>query len=115
MELKMINNKRDIRHSLVMIKPLPLESVTKTGLYVDFMSNGERIRGDQPVKGIVVSTPSAFERDIPKGSIVMYSDLDGGFRAHVDGTEYFFTRPANIHAILPEEVNVEIPIYGVSK
>lgn len=111
----MITNKRDVRNSLIQIKPLPLESVTKSGLYVDFMSNGERVRGDQPVLGVVVAVPDVFSRDIPKGSKVMYSDLDGGYFMDIEGEKFFFTRPANIHAILPEEVNVEIPIYGVSK
>lgn len=114
-EIKTIVNKRDVRKSYIAIKPLPLETVTKSGLLVDFMRSGERNRGDQPVMGVVVSTPEVFKNDLPVGAKVVYSDLNGGYWAELDGQTYFFTYPSNIHMVVGFETNVEIPIFGVMK
>lgn len=114
-ELQTLVNKKDVRKSLIMIKPLPLETITKSGIYLDFMSKGERIRGDQPVMGIIKSAPEIFKNDLPKGAKVIYSDLDGGYFAEFEGEKYFFTHPKNIFMVVGHEDDVQIPIYGVTK
>lgn len=108
----MITNKRDVRDSLIMIKPLPVETVTKSGLYVDFVQGGERLRGDQPVKGIAVGVPKVFQEAIPVGSCVLYDDLSGGFHADFEGVEHFWTKPAMVLAVLERPEVVEIPVVG---
>lgn len=109
----MITNKRDVRDSLIMIKPLPVESVTKSGLLLDFQKAGQRQRGDQPVKGIAVSVPEIFKADIPEGSFVLYEDLNGGYFADFEGEPYFWTKPMNILAVMENPENVHVPIFGV--
>lgn len=114
MDLKMITNKRDVRDSLVAIRPLPIESVTKSGIVVDCIHAGERIRGDQPSKGQIVSVPEIFSGTMPRGAYVLYTDLAGGYFVPVDGVELFFTKPGNIFMVIDSPESVDVPIYGVS-
>jgi len=97
----------------VCVKPLPLDTITKSGLLVDFMVGGEKVRSDGPFKGVLISYPQ--DRTL-EGKVCLYDDLNGGFPLTLDGTDYFITKPKMVYAVLDGDHSVvQVVTVGVDK
>lgn len=84
----------------IMIKELPLEEISKSGLITNFMKGGQAVRGDGPFKGEVISVPVLQKENIPVGSTVLYEAYRGGYDVSLEGEDYFITKLENIWAVL---------------
>lgn len=87
----------------IWIKELPLEETTKSGLLIDFIKGGEKLRGDAPIKGRVVAVSDKWKDKIPLESTVLYLYWNGGWEVPISPTEELFvTKPENVWAVIDE-------------